>query len=680
MFVPPDDPVKLVELHVKNHEDRPRRITATYYARLLLGRTPERGVSHVVVSYDVPTRSLYAQNTWNADFADRIVFLTSDREPHGLTADRTEFLGREGDPRAPAALGRIGLSGAVGAGMDPCAVLQVHLDIGPNAEIRTHFAFGAGRDADHATELARRWQEPTHVEDAFKRLRTHWDALLSAVTIKTPEPAMDLLINRWALYQTLGSRILARTGFYQSSGAFGFRDQLQDVLALLHSDPSRTRAHLLECASRQFEEGDVLHWWHPPMGRGVRTRCSDDLLWLPYATARYVEATGDSSVLDEEVSFLSAPPLAAEEHERYDLFRHGDTRASLFEHCRRALERGLTRGSHGLPLIGASDWNDGMNHVGSDGRGESVWLGWFAAACAVDFASLCEHRDDFETAEIWRQRAQTIFAAVNANGWDGAWYRRAFDDEGVAWGSAASEECRIDSIAQSWSVLSNGAPPERATRALQSAESMLIQEDEQIVRLLWPPFDMTARDPGYIKAYPPGIRENAGQYNHAAAWLGCAFAQIGNGDRATQIFRMLNPIGRTKDAQALRRYRLEPYAIAADIASVEPHVGRGGWSWYTGAAAWSWRLGVEAILGLRRIGDGLRIEPHIPRSWPGFQATLRTQGGVLEIVVDNKQDSPDDSFEILVDGSRIPDGSLVDLPTNGAIRQVEVHIGTHLAR
>jgi len=674
VFVPPDDPVKVVELHLCNHENRPRRITATYYARWLLGRVPEQGVSHVVVDYDAPTRSLHARNCWNRDFDNQIAFLTSDREPHGFTADRTEFLGREGDARNPAALRCIGLSGTLGAGLDPCGALQIHLDIGPQEEIRTHFVLGSGHDADHASELARRWRNPIHVVEASRQLTTHWDSLLSAVTIRTPEPAMDLLINRWALYQTLTSRILARTGFYQSSGAFGFRDQIQDVLALLHCDPSRTRAHLLECASRQFEEGDVLHWWHPPLGRGVRTRCSDDLLWLPYATALYVEATGDKQILDEEVPFLSAPRLTEDEHERYDLYVHGDTHASLFEHCRRALELGLTHGSHGLPLIGASDWNDGMNRVGSQGRGESVWLGWFAGATATGFASLCEIHGDVEASKTWRERARELFATVNDEGWDGAWYRRAFDDEGLPWGAATSDECRIDSIAQSWAVLSGGAPPERATQALRSAESMLIHEEDKVACLLWPPFDLTARDPGYIKSYPPGVRENGGQYSHAAAWLGWAFAQNGDADRAIEIFRMLNPIERTHNAESLRRYRLEPYCIAADIASVAPHAGRGGWSWYTGAAAWTWRLAVEAILGLRRVGDQFRIEPHIPQSWPGFEATIRTREGVLEIVVDNKPSSPSEPFEILVDGSRVS-GNLVDSPTHDATRRVMVKMG-----
>ncbi|MBW2414826.1 MAG: cellobiose phosphorylase, partial [Deltaproteobacteria bacterium] len=574
----------------------------------------------------------------------------------------------------PAALRRVGLAGTVRAGLDPCAALQVHLDLAPGEEVRAHFVLGAGRDADHATKLARRWREPARVAEASQRLTAHWDSLLSAVSVRTPEPAMDLLINRWALYQALAFRILARTGFYQSSGAFGFRDQLQDVLALVHCDPARTRAHILECASHQFEEGDVLHWWHPPLGRGVRTRCSDDLLWLPYATAHYVEATGDLAVLDADVPFLSAPPLGADEHERYDLFQHGGARASLFEHCRRALERGLTRGPHGLPLIGDGDWNDGMNRVGAGGRGESVWLGWFAGAAAQRFAGLCDRRGNTDAAESWRGRAREIFAAVQEKGWDGDWYCRAFDDDGNPWGSSTSEECRIDSVAQSWAVLSGGAPREQAERALRSAESALVRDDEQIVRLLWPPFDLTPRDPGYIKAYPPGIRENGGQYSHAAAWLGWAFAEVGDGDRALRVFRMVNPIEHTRTPEAVGRYRLEPYAIAADIASVAPHTGRGGWSGYTGAAAWSWRLGVEAILGLQRAGERLRIDPRIPRGWSGFEATVRSEGGVLEIAVDNTRGAGGDAIEIRVDDSRI-EGNLVDLPTGGATRRVTVRLG-----
>ena len=694
VFVPTDDPVKIVELRLQNHERRPRRITATYYARWLLGSAFGEGASHIVVHHDVPTRSLRATNSWNAEFADQVAFLTSDREVHGLTADRTEFLGREGDPSAPAALRNVGLSGRVGPGLDPCAALQIHLDLAPGEEVRTHFVLGAGSGSEAVTQLAQRWQDPDRVDQARQALADHWDALLSAVTVRTPEPAMDLMINRWALYQTLSSRILGRTGFYQSSGAFGFRDQLQDVLALVHCAPERTRAHILESARHQFEEGDVLHWWHPPLGRGIRSRCSDDLLWLPFATAYYVEATGDLEILDEPTPFLSAPVLGEDEHERYDLFAASEASATLFEHCRRALEHGFTRGPHGLPLMGDGDWNDGMNRVGAGGQGESVWLAWFAGATAKAFAKLCEQRGENDAAKNWRERASGVFDAANAEGWDGEWYRRAFDDEGVAWGSATSSECRIDSIAQSWAVLSGGAPLDRTRQALKSVESELMRDDPNIACLLWPPFDLTARDPGYIKAYPPGIRENGGQYSHAAAWLGWAFAEAGDGDRAIRVFRMLNPIEHARGPDDVRRYRVEPYVVTADIGSVEPHAGRGGWSWYTGAAAWSWRLGIEAILVVHREGTRVRFEPHLPTTWPGFEATLRANGGVLEVAVEVEVDRVDDNaaddssnraaesekttgdraVEIFVDDVRI-DGHRVDLPEKGMTRRVRIRVG-----
>ncbi len=675
VFVPTDEPVKIVELRVRNHYRRDRRLTATYYTQWLLGRNFELGPSPVVTTFDAATGSLRASNHWNPDFADTVAFLTTDREPHGFTTDRAEFFGPEGDPGSPAALQRVGLAGRTGTGFDPCGCLQVHLEIAAGDEVWTHFVLGAGADEEHATRLARRWRDSVVVDEAWQQLTTHWDSILSAVTVDTPEPALDLLVNRWALYQVLSSRVLGRTGFYQSSGAFGFRDQLQDVLAVLHVQPDRTRAHILESAGRQFEEGDVLHWWHPPFGRGVRTRCSDDLLWLPFVTARYVEATGDAGILDEDVPFLSAPPLGTDEPERYDLFRHGETIAPLFEHCRRALERGLTRGSHGLPLMGDGDWNDGMNRVGSKGRGESVWLGWFAGTTAEAFASLCECRGEADSAVVWRQRAREVFAAVEEAGWDGAWYRRAFDDNGEPWGSVTSDECQIDSIAQSWAALSNGASPDRTWKALQSARSRLVRNDDQLACLLWPPFDLTSRNPGYIKAYPPGIRENGGQYSHAAAWLGLAFAHTGDGDQAGRILRMLNPVERAQNPETVRRYRTEPYVIAADIAGVEPFTGRGGWSWYTGAAGWTWRLAVEGILGLRLLGDKLRIDPRLPSHWPGFRATIRTTGGFLDVrvtndtTVDHRQDT-----EIRVDGNLVA-GTEIDLPDDGGTHSVEVLLG-----
>ena len=678
VFVPADDPVKIVRLELRNLRQVARRITATYYAEWVLGSTASVTRPFVVAEYDAASAALLARNPWNPDFADSVAFLASDRRPHGFTTDRAEFLGREGDPRAPAALARWGLSGAVRPGVDPCAALQVHLDIGAGAKVEVLFVLGAGRDGAHAQQLLARWRDPRAAAAAWKALQAHWEHLLGAVTVRTPEPALDLMLNRWLLYQTIASRILARTGLYQSAGGFGFRDQLQDVMALVHADPGLVRSHLLACAARQFEDGDVLHWWHPPVGRGVRTRCSDDLLWLPFVTAHYIEATGDLALLDEEVPFLIGPPLAPSEHDRYARFDASAERRSLFEHCRRALERGITSGPHGLPLIGDGDWNDAMNRVGQRGRGESIWLAWFAVATLAAMARLGDRRSEPALADAWRHRASALVRAAEEAGWDGAWYRRAFDDDGRPWGSATCDECRIDSIAQSWAMLSGGAAAAHVRQALRSAERELVREDERLVRLLWPPFDATPRDPGYIKAYPPGIRENGGQYTHAAAWLGWALAASGDGDGAVHIFRLINPIAHSGTRDDAIRYRVEPYVIAADIGSVPPHLGRGGWTWYTGSAAWSWRLGVEAILGLQRIEGRLRIEPCLPRDWPGFTATIRTDGGMLEIEVDNRERAGRGVVEVTIDGTPL-EGNVVALPTDGAVHRARVRLGTRAA-
>ena len=673
VFVPPDDPVKIMRLRLHNPAAQARRITATYYAEWVLGALRSTARPHVVCEYDSGSHSLLARNPWNPDFGERVAFLTSSHPPHSLTSDRRDFLGREGDLANPAALRQWDLGDRVGPGADPCAAYQVHLDIASGETAEVAFILGQGDDRAHVEELARSWQDPTSVDRALEALTGQWDHRLGAVTVRTPDPAFDLMINRWLPYQTLSSRVLARAGFYQAGGAFGFRDQLQDVLALLHADPIRARAHILACAARQFEEGDVLHWWHPPHDRGVRTRCSDDLLWLPYAVSHYVDATGDRSVLTEEVPFLRAPVLTPEEHDRYARFdTSGETR-TIFEHCRRALERGVTQGVHGLPLIGTGDWNDGMDRVGAQGRGESIWLAWFAIAAINGFVRLAGHMDREDLAGYWNSRAREMERAVEDEGWDGNWYMRALDDNGRPWGSNSSDECRIDSIAQSWAVLSGAAAPERVDMALDSAERDLVNEEDRVIRLLWPPFDTTPRDPGYIKAYPPGIRENGGQYSHAAAWLGLAFAARGEGDRAWRIFEILNPINRTRNALDLQQYRDEPYVLAADVGGVAPHVGRGGWSWYTGAAAWTWRLGVEAILGLKLSDGGLIIDPCLPRHWESFEAELRRDNGSLLIRVENPKRLQAGRVEMIVDGKAC-EGKTVTFPEGGVQRKVLVRL------
>ena len=675
VFVPPDDPVKLIHLRLENHWDRPRRITATYYVEWVLGPMRSQTAHYLVPEYDPTLGAMLVRNPWNPDFADRVAFLSSSEAPHGLTADREEFLGRGRSLRSPAAMGRWGLSGRVEPGGDVCGALQVHLDLAPGEVRELHFVLGQGRDRSESVELVGRWRDPAAIGPALERTEAFWDEMLGRIQVRTPDVALDLMLNRWLLYQAVASRLFARSGFYQSSGAIGFRDQLQDALALTHAAPERLRSQILVCAAHQFEEGDVLHWWHPPSGRGVRTRCSDDLLWLPYATAHYIEATGDDSILDEEIPFLGGARLSADEDERYALFNPSSESRSLFEHCERALERGVTRGPHGLPLMGTGDWNDGMNRVGERGIGESIWLAWFAITTIRGFVKLCERRGEMELADPWRRRMTELARAVEATGWDGQWYRRAFDDEGQPWGSSESEECRIDSIAQSWSVLSGAAPESRAREALRSAERELVWEDAGLVALLWPPFNATRRDPGYIKAYPPGIRENGGQYTHAAAWLGWAFVELGEPDRAMRIFRLLNPIGHALDRESVEQFRVEPYVLAGDVANVPPHVGRGGWTWYTGSAAWTWRLGVEALLGVRRVEGGVRIEPCIPTQWGHAEVRVRGSAGTLVIAIEDPEGVGKGVVHLELDGVPFRD-EIVPLPTDGKDHRLVVRLGS----
>lgn len=674
VFVPPEAPVKLALLTLTNPSDRERRLTVTYYAEWLLGALASTAQPHVVCGFDATSQALIARNDWGAEFAGRTAFLAASRPPHSLTCDRASFLGRQQDLSQPAGLLAWSLDGVLDKVTEPAAAFQVHIDLAAGATEEVAFVLGEGEDLAHVRELAAHWTQLASVKQGGADNHHQWQERLSTIQVTTPDPAFDLMVNRWLLNQNIASRILARAGFQQAGGAFGFRDQLQDMMALLFSDPKRVRAHILTCAARQFEEGDVLHWWHPPLGRGVKTHFSDDLLWLVYATGRYVKATGDVSILTEPVPFLSAPPLKVDEPDRYSLFEGGDETDTLFEHCRRALNHGVTKGAHGLPLMGSGDWNDGMDRVGSKGRGESVWLAWFAADCADRFAELALLMVRPDLDDYWRQRAHQLRQAADNSAWDGNWYLRAFADDGLPWGASSDGACQIDSISQSWSVLANGLSPKRSQRAMASATERLLNRDARLIRLLTPPFGKGSRDPGYIAAYPPGVRENGGQYTHAAAWLGLAHAQLGHADLAYEIFDLINPIGRTYRQTDAEHYRGEPYVLAADIRGVEPHVGEAGWSWYTGAAGWTWQLAVEGILGITLEQGEVCIAPRLPAHWEHAHVRIKGPKGSLSIRVSNPQRLAKGEVSLTVQGKPVASTRLA-FPDDGTELVVTAVIG-----
>jgi len=675
-YVPLADPLKISRLRLRNLSNRTRRLSVTAYVEWVLGASRGAAAPSVTTRIDLASSAMLASNPWNLAFGKRVAFADLAGRQTSWTGDRHEFIGRNGALAMPAGLAQgAALSGRVGSGFDPCAALQTMVEIPPNGVAEIVFFLGDAADEAEARSLIARYRK-ADLDAVLSDVSGFWDEIVGAVQVKTPDRSMDIMLNGWLTYQTLACRVWARSGFYQASGAYGFRDQLQDCMALATVRPSMTREHLLRAASRQFAEGDVQHWWLPHSGQGVRTRISDDRAWLAYAVAHYVSVTADALVLDQVIPFLAGQALEPGESDSFFQPAVSDETATLYEHCARALDASLAVGAHGLPLIGGGDWNDGMNRVGEDGRGESVWLGWLLHAALDAFASLADARDDQTRAAEWRAHAEALTAALDGQAWDGQWYRRGWFDDGAPLGSAANEECRIDSIAQSWAVISGAARRDRAAQAMMAVERELILPEDGLALLFTPPFDRSPLDPGYIKGYPPGVRENGGQYTHAALWSVMALAGLGEGDKAAALFWMLNPINHARTRTDVHRYKVEPYVVAADVYAASGHVGRGGWTWYTGSAGWMQRAGVESILGLRLEGDTLRLDPCIPKSWPRFEVRLRHGASHYEIVVENPNGVQRGAAAAELDGAKIAARPLsIVLEDDGAVHRLLVRLG-----
>ena len=658
IYVSIHEPVKFAVFKLKNNSSRRRRLSVTGFWEWVLGDLRAKNAMHVATEIDPQTGALLARNPYNADFEGRIAFVASSELTRSFTADRAEFFGRNGTPARPAALGRTRLSGKTGVGLDPCAAIQVPLELEPEQEREIIFILGAGQNLEHVRDLARRFQNLQSCRDELQGVWDFWKQTLGAVQVETPEPALDILANGWLLYQTISCRMWARTGFYQSGGAFGFRDQLQDSMALVHTRRELFREQLLRAAAHQFLEGDVQHWWHPPSGRGVRTHFSDDYLWLPYATCRYVEAVGDTGVLDSEIPFLQSRALRPDEESNYDLPQRSAESGTLYEHCVRAIKNGLKFGEHGLPLMGCGDWNDGMNLVGEKGKGESVWLAFFLHDVLKQFSVLARLHGDKIFAGHCDTQANLLRENIEKNAWDGQWYRRAYFDNGEPLGSAQNPECQIDSLPQSWSVISGVGGPDRTRTALDAVLHRLVRREAKLIQLFDPPFDKSSLEPGYIKGYVPGVRENGGQYTHAAIWTIMAFALAGETTRVWELFRLINPILHARTPEEISRYKVEPYVMAADVYGLPPHTGRGGWTWYTGSAGWMYRLIVETLLGLKIMVDELQFSPRVPGEWKSFKLDYHFRETVYHITCLNVSGIWKTPPKIFLDGIEQPGAAL----------------------
>jgi cyclic beta-1,2-glucan synthetase len=686
VFMSRDEPVKLTRVRITNRCGRNRRLSLFSYAQWALGGLPVETANSVKTDYDGSLPVIWATNPNRDVYAEHVAFCSlsideGKRYQKFSSRDREAFVGHCGDLDSPAALVSADALNGNGTGeKDPCAVWQTRFELAPGESFECTLLLGETADREQAKSLIRKYADPLQAQQALADVRQFWLQLLSAVTIETPDKEIDLVVNGWLTYQNLSCRMWGRSAFYQPGGAYGFRDQLQDSAALLHHRADMTRVQILRHASQQFVEGDVLHWWHPDNGYGLRTRFSDDLLWLPCIVAEYVLRTGDKAILDEEVSFVAASPIQADHQEAYLLAERTGFSASVYEHCCRALDRGLTTGEHGLPLIGCGDWNDGFSRVGRQGKGESVWLAFFIDFALQRMLPICKSRGNHARVARYTEYQNRVRDAANSAGWDGAWYRRAYYDNGQPIGSSKSDECQIDALVQAWAVLSGAASKERAESAIAAAEERLISDGDGMIRLLTPAFDRTRNDPGYIKGYLPGIRENGGQYTHGVLWFVRAVAEMGRGTRAVELLRMLTPAWHAATKERADVYKTEPYVVAADIYGEAPHVGRGGWTWYTGSAGWMFRVAIESIFGVS-MEDGrmLVVNPSISSEWPKCRISYRLPDGhtCYDIVIENPDGKQHGVSSGTLDGQSVEvanGAARIPVSNDGASHHVEIRL------
>ncbi|MEI9935071.1 MAG: hypothetical protein WDM71_09550 [Ferruginibacter sp.] len=675
VFTDIEAPVKYISIKLHNKSNRPRRFSVTGYVEWVLGDLRSKSSMHTITETHTSSGAILARNSYNAEFETRVAFFDVDDGNKTFTTDRLEFIGRNGTLSNPDAMNRIRLSGKTGAALDACAAIQTIFELSEEEEHEVIFRLGAGKEMSEVINIINKYKGLNAAHAALNKIEQYWSNTLSAVQIETPDAATNILTNGWLNYQTLACRVWGRSGFYQSGGAFGFRDQLQDVLSLIHTKPELVKEQILLCASKQFKEGDVQHWWHPPIGRGVRTTCSDDFLWLPFVTARYVATTNDVSVLEEDINFLEGRLLNAGEESYYDLPIRSHISSTVYEHCVQAIEHALKFGEHGLPFIGSGDWNDGMDKVGNHGKGESVWLAFFLYDILIKFTKVAQLKTDDAFAERCKQQAELLRKNINEHAWDGEWYRRAYFDNGSPLGSKENDECKIDSIAQSWSVLSRAGEQKRSVSAMNAAEKFLIKKEDKIIQLFDPPFDKSEIDPGYIKGYVPGVRENGGQYTHAAIWLIMAFASLDEKQKTWDLLQMINPINHSNNASIAATYCVEPYVMAADVYAEPLHKGRGGWTWYTGSAGWMYQLIIESFIGLKREGNTIRFVPSFPAEWPLVKISYRYINTVYSIEIEQLQNEKGTSTKIFIDNIE-QKKSIITLIDDQLFHSIKIIIGT----